>query len=112
MHYWRWQKYGDPLFAVKAKAVHGSGTTTSDGYRRISVDGVCVLEHRHVMEQVLERALLSKEEVHHRNGVRTDNRPENLELWTRSQPAGQRVVDLIQYAQEIIDLYGSLDGKH
>jgi hypothetical protein len=42
------------------------------------------------MEELLGRHLLTEESVHHRNGVRDDNRPENLELWTRAQPTGIR----------------------
>jgi hypothetical protein len=39
------------------------------------------------------------------NGVRDDNRPENLELWTRPQPSGIRVGDAITWAREIYDRY-------
>lgn len=50
-----------------------------------------VAEHRLVMENVEKRFLKPHEQVHHRNGDRADNRPENLELWQTHQPPGQRV---------------------
>ena len=64
-----------------------------------------VFEHILIAEELLGRYLEPGESVHHRNGVRDDNRPENLELWTRPQPAGIRVSDAIAWAYEILDRY-------
>lgn len=70
--------------------------------------GLWALEHRVVMAEKIGRLLLAHESVHHVNGVKTDNRPCNLELWIRSQPAGQRVQDVVEWARFILDTYATL----
>jgi hypothetical protein len=67
--------------------------------------------HVVVMVEVLGRPLQPGEEVHHLNGHRSDNRPENLELWTKSQPKGQRARDLLAWAREVVARYEPIEDK-
>lgn len=39
------------------------------------------------------------------NGIKDDNRPENLELWASNHPAGQRVADIVKHAEDVLKLY-------
>lgn len=64
-----------------------------------------VFEHIVVMEEMIGRRLVDKENVHHKNGVKFDNRPENLELWSRPQPSGARVSDLVAWAITLLKRY-------
>lgn len=97
----RWDKH------LHAKQVNSSGyilVFIGKGEPGASKSGH-ILEHRKVMQDHLERPLLDHENVHHKNGHKDDNRIENLELWSRSQPTGQRVADKLAWAREFLALY-------
>jgi hypothetical protein len=70
------------------------------GYMRASFKRKMVLQHRVVWEMHNGRKLEKFENIHHINGIRDDNRIENLELWTKPQPIGQRPEDLVAWVIE------------
>lgn len=112
-HLARQRSKGDILADVPIRSVGGQGYI-HHGYRVVPVppeDRWLVggrtndLEHRYVMAKMLGRPLTTDESVHHRSGDRLDNRPGNLELWARWQPAGQRVADKLRAALELVEKY-------
>lgn len=70
-----------------------------------------VLQHRYVVEQAIGRRLQPHELVHHKNGVRSDNRLANLELCVSLQPPSQRAEDLVRWAHEVIEMYEPIVGR-
>lgn len=92
-----------PLFTIIIDA---------SGYARIKIDeghGAkdWIKHHRYIMENLLGRKLFSFESVHHKNGIKHDNRPTNLELWITKQPKGQRPKDLIRFSKWILKTYNN-----
>lgn len=83
----------------------GDGWLDKNGYKIVSVDGVDIPEHRYVMEKSIGRKLFPEETVHHMNGNRADNRPENLELWSSRHGKGQRVDDKLLWCLDFLADY-------
>jgi hypothetical protein len=120
MHYERNRKGRAIGSAAPQKRMAGEGSVTQGGYIVTTLNGRSRLEHRRIMEQLLGRPLEPHETVHHVNGQRSDNRTNgplqdfrsgNLELWSRSQPSGQRAADKLAWAREIIALYEPIADK-
>jgi len=121
-HYARLRRHGDTETIGGKRAKWTQKVTDNNGYvllpiknhpnsRKGSHNGGRIPEHRYVMSQYLGRPLFDNENVHHKNGDKTDNRIENLELWVVAQPKGQRPSDLLAYAREILRRYESDENK-
>lgn len=109
-HYRRYVQGGDTTTPLRVG--RASSIPAGDGYRMVYMpehtnanSSGYIMVHRLRMTEYLGRPLLPDENVHHMNGDRSDNRIENLELWSTSQPSGQRVRDKVVWAQEILSLY-------
>lgn len=112
------RKYAGLPVEGDRKHVRGSGHIQANGYRMISrnhpnarvrspkTGNGQILEHVWIMSNHIGRPLTDKETVHHRNGIRDDNRIENLELWSHQHPPGQRVEDKIEWCKEFLEQYG------
>ncbi|TMD08303.1 MAG: hypothetical protein E6J01_03970 [Chloroflexi bacterium] len=84
----------------------GKGFLDKHGYKIIRMRGRDTPEHRIVMEGMIGRPMLPHETVHHKNGQRADNRPENLELWDTRNPKGQRVSDKLAWCATYLTDHG------
>ena len=104
---------GYPEKAPRTKSEYGGGYVNKQGYRIVYKDHPnankrtkIILEHIYIMSTLLGRPMKKGETVHHKNGIRSDNRTENLELWSTSQPPGQKIEDKITWAIEFLESYG------
>src|SRR5688572_22597496 len=71
----------------------------------INPNNADVFEHVAVMSHHLKRPIVKGESIHHKDGNRQNNDISNLELWTKNQPTGQRVDDVVEWAVDVLSKY-------
>lgn len=106
--------YGYTVKSPNMRATHGQGYVNKLGYKMIYKKGHpnsniktgIILEHIFIMSQLLGRPIKKGETIHHKNGVRSDNSPDNLEVWTSRHPSGVRVKDKIKSAIALLEEEG------
>lgn len=90
-----WQDYvrKNTLKGEKHWAYKGGRFKIGEGYIELRYwkDGkpIRILEHRKIMEEYLKRKLSKNELIHHKNGIKSDNRIDNLQIVMRKLHKGE-----------------------
>lgn len=101
LHAERVRLNGTPGPVERLIAKPGTGYVAPNGYRKIGTR----YESRLIMAKAVGRDLTADETVHHKNGVRSDNRLENLELRVGCHPNGLSVAEAVTWAETILKRY-------
>lgn len=115
-HYSRVKNHGTAELFLRGER---TGThLTALGYREVLMpshknakQNGFVKEHILVMSEFLGRPIEKGESIHHINGIRDDNRIENLELWSSQHPPGQRIADKILHYTDFLEKHGYTVSK-
>ncbi len=112
MHLARIKRHGEAGSASPNKRANGEGNITKAGYHYIcckdhpnAYENGKIAVHTLIMSQLIGRPLMDGESVHHKNGIKSDNSPENLELRTSLHPSGQKVNEMIDFCKMYLSLY-------